>query len=234
MEVGRRRFMTGLMGLIVALSNLRSSLASATTGRLALRSVNAGDAQILVDMMNRCVQDDDGFHGKCGAWSIGWGQKFVTQCPDSPVITLDGVPVAFLEIPPIAPPLPALPATGSEEARQKRQLAEAARATFRVSAGGVDANLVGMTDAVRLFKAILYYATRKASLMGYQYLECFAPWDQHPRLPRKFSDYPGCELVMTSTDQVTGRQVYLLRWRLDDAISALSLEGAGSEALDAL
>jgi hypothetical protein len=39
---------------------------------------------------------------------------------------------------------------------------------------------------------------------------------------------------MTSTDQVTGRKVYLLRWRLDDAFGALALEGAGSEALDAL
>jgi hypothetical protein len=52
-------------------------------------------------------------------------------------------------------------------------------------------------------------------------------------MARRWTDYPGCVLVDTpSVSPVDGRTVYRLRWQLDEVITALAAEGAGTEALD--
>jgi hypothetical protein len=86
-----------------------------------------------------------------------------------------------------------------------------------------------------MFRRLLYYGAKAARDLGYDYLECLAPWDQHPKMPRKFTDYPGCELTQpVSYSQAGGRDLYWLRWNLDDMITALAEEGAGEEQLDVL
>jgi hypothetical protein len=86
-----------------------------------------------------------------------------------------------------------------------------------------------------MFRRVLYYGARAARDLGYEYLECLAPWDQHPKMPRKWTDYPGCELIEPGAySQTDGREIYWLRWSLDDMISGLAEEGAGKEQLDVL
>ena len=149
------------------------------------------------------------------------------------VITKDDVPVAFHELPPIpaAPPAPSPDAI--QEVQAKHALRERNRKTFRVTAAGIREDLLSPEETLQTFRAIIYYTYKAALGMGYEYAECFAPWEKHPRLSRKFTDYPGCELVQPVVhSQDGGHDIYYLRWRLADAIPALEAEGANAEGLD--
>jgi hypothetical protein len=54
-------------------------------------------------------------------------------------------------------------------------------------------------------------------------------------MPKKWTDYPGCQLIEpVSYNQADGRDIYWLRWNLDDMVAALAAEGAGEEQLDAI
>jgi hypothetical protein len=93
--------------------------------------------------------------------------------------------------------------------------------------------VLSLDQAVAMFRRVLYYGFRAARRQGFEVGEGFFPWEHHPHMPRRWTDYPGCELVDTpSISPINGRAVYRLRWRLDDVIPALAAEGAGSEALD--
>jgi hypothetical protein len=84
-----------------------------------------------------------------------------------------------------------------------------------------------------MFRRVLYYGFRAAARQGFLYGECRAPWDQHPKLARKWTEYPGCELLEApSRTQGVGRDWFWLRWRLADVIAALAAEGAAQEQLD--
>ena len=86
---------------------------------------------------------------------------------------------------------------------------------------------------MELFRRVLYYGFRAAREQGFEHGQCYAPWDQHPRMPRRWTEYPSCELVeQPSFSQTDGRALYWLRWRLSDVIAALEAEGAGAEQLD--
>jgi hypothetical protein len=107
------------------------------------------------------------------------------------------------------------------------------RTTFRITAAGVRADQLALAEAVQMFRRILYYTFRAAQAQGFVFGECYAPWEQHPKLARKWTEYPSCALVAApARAQGSGRDVYLLRWRLDDVIRALADEGAGAEGLD--
>lgn len=86
-----------------------------------------------------------------------------------------------------------------------------------------------------MFRRVLYYGAKAARQLGYDHLECLAPWDQHPKMPKRWTDYPGCELIEpVAFNQADGRDVYWLRWNLDDMVASLAAEGAGEEQLDVL
>jgi hypothetical protein len=96
-------------------------------------------------------------------------------------------------------------------------------------------DVLSAKESVEMFRRVLYYGAKAARDLGYEYLECLAPWDQHPKMPKKWTDYPGCQLIEpVSYNQADGRDIYCLRWNLDDMVAALAAEGAGEEQLDAI
>jgi hypothetical protein len=97
--------------------------------------------------------------------------------------------------------------------------------------GGVRAEALGATAAVRTFRRILYYGAKTAGEIGYEYAEALVPWEQHPRLARKWTEYPGCEVLYRTRDQSNGVDFYWLRWPLADVAAALELEGADDARL---
>ena len=228
----RRHFLRGLgesaaivVGLLYGMPGRRARAAEA--GLVAARPVTAADASALQAIMTACVRDGDSFFGKCGEWSRAWAEDLVTRCPDTVILASGAMPIAFLEIPPIraaAAPL-APPATTSE--RQREADRRRNRTTLRVTAAGVRDDLLDREQSVAVFRALLHDAFRRARDMGYEAVEAVAPWEQHPRLRRKFTDYPGCRLVEpVSRSQEGGHDLYCLRWELDAAIAALAEEGA--------
>jgi hypothetical protein len=239
MAIGRRALLKLLGGAALVVSGLSGLLrrvapTQAQSG-LALRKVRPGDAADLQAIMSGCVTDADSFHGKCDGFSLRWAEVMARRRPESVVITLDGVPVAFQEIPSIGPPVEPLAEDADEEEQEKFRLRDLNRRTFRLTAAGVRADLLEGSEAVEMFRRILFYGARHARELGYEYVECVAPWQKHPRLPKAWTEYRGCELTEpVSVSEVDGREAYWLRWRLVDMIDELEIEGAGREALDAL
>ncbi|MDX2169432.1 MAG: hypothetical protein SF182_20345 [Deltaproteobacteria bacterium] len=227
MRVDRRTVLRLLGSAALALSGvglIDRRRALALSGAMGVRPVQGGDAAALQAMMTACVADHDAFFGKCGEWPLSWAEAFAATRPDSPVITWNGAPVAFVEVPPIRPALALAPNATPAEAAQ-HALRERRRTTFRVHAAGVRFDQVGAADAVMLFRTALLQGFRTARGLGYTHVEAWAPWDRHPLLPRKFTDYPGCELTEpVARDQVGDRAVYFLRWALGDAVAALAAE----------
>jgi hypothetical protein len=199
---------------------------------LALRRVRLDDAGELRAMMNGCVGDADSFHGKCEPWSLRRAEIAARRHPETVVLTLDGQPVAFHEVPSIGKPAVEPAADAAEEEWEKYELRERSRRTYRLAAAGVREDLLGPGEAVEMFRRVLFYGFAAARAQGFEYADCFAPWERHPKMARAWTDYPGCELLARSRDQAGGRDLYWLRWRLDQATEALALEGADDAALD--
>jgi hypothetical protein len=177
-------------------------------------------------IMLSCVASEASFYGKCGDWPLSWAEGLIATRPDTPVLTKDGIAIAFHEVPPMREAAPALRPDATAEERARHALRERSRRTFRVTAAGVRDDLLSPEESVAVFRQIIYLACRRARRLGYEYAECFAPWEKHPRLERKFTDYPGLELVeKVAAGQDGGPSVYWLRWRLEDAIEALEAEG---------
>jgi hypothetical protein len=126
MAIGRRVLLKLLAGGVLFLSGLgvlfrRVAPTQAQSG-LALRKVRLEDAQDLQTIMTGCVSDADSFHGKCDGFSLRWAEVMARRRPESVVVTLDGVPVAFEEIPPIGPPVEPLADGADEEEQEKFRL----------------------------------------------------------------------------------------------------------------
>jgi hypothetical protein len=227
MRVDRRTVLRWLGSAALALSGVGlvdRRRALALTGGLNARPVQGADAPALQAIMTSCVGDHDAFFGKCGEWPLSWAEDFAATRPASPVVTLNGTAVAFFEVPPIRPAL-ALAANASAEEAAQYAMRERRRTTFRVHAAGVRFDQLSAEDSVMLFRTALLQGFRAARELGFMHVEAWAPWDQHPLLPRKFTDYPGCELTdPVAQDQVGDAKVYFLRWNLDDAIAVLAAE----------
>jgi hypothetical protein len=195
--------------------------------------VASGDAEHLQAMMNSCVRTDGAFHGKCSEWSLQWASELLSRCPGTVVLTAGTLPIAFQEVPTIRPPLAPLSPEASEAERARYETRNANRRRFHLTAAGVRTDLLSPAEAVTMFRRVLYYGFRAARSQGFEVGEGFFPWEHHPHMPRKWTAYPGCELVdAPSISPVDGRALYRLRWQLDDVIPALAAEGAASEALD--
>jgi len=201
--------------------------------RLQLRQAALTDAPDIAAIMNSCVTGSDAFHGECGTWSERWAELLVQRRTESLVISVDGQLLAFIDIPPIRPtPLPLGPGANFQEI-ERYETKQRARETFRVTAAGIRADLLDSTESAGMFRRILYYGSKHALELGYQYAEALVPWIQHPGMPMPWTSYPGCELAAPpSISQGPGPDLYLIRWRLDTAVDALAAEGAGVEALD--
>lgn len=236
MEFGRRTLLKALAALPLAIGGIpgwwqRISLA-ATPRSLGLRTVRSSDAAYLQAIMNSCVNDIGAFHGKCNPWSREWAEKLISTRAETPIIEKNGIPVAFIEIPPIRPEPPTPPANASAEEIQAYERAEEARRKFRVTSAGVRADLLDEEEAKKMFLRVLYYGAKEAQRMGYRTVESFAPWDRHPTLQRRWDSYPGCEIVNRSRNQKTGEYLYVVRWDLGDMVTTLAAEGADDEKLD--
>lgn len=234
MHFERRAVMRLFASVAVGASGFGGLLRNRALGAtLALRSVTAADAPFVQAIINMCVRDDGAFHGKCGDWSAEWAAEFVARAPQSVVLTLASLPVAFVEVPTIRPSLTAPPADAPEATRARYALRQANRKRFHLTAAGVRTDVLSAAESVAMFRRVLYYGFRAARRQGFETGEGFFPWEQHPQMARKWTDYPGCTLVEPpSISAVDGRAVYRLRWNLDEAIVALAAEGAATEALD--
>ena len=85
--------------------------------------------------------------------------------------------------------------------------------------------MLSKPDSVCMFQTLLCSAFKTARQMGYQSVDAYAPWEQHPMMAKKWTDYPGCALVQpVARNQEGGNDVYWLRWQLDQAIAALEAE----------
>jgi hypothetical protein len=192
---------------------------------LQLRPVAEGDAPALQAIMQACVYGDDSFYGKCGEWSLAWAQGLIRQSPATPVLVAGEQVVAFLELPSARPAPAAPPAGATPEELERYAVRERSRVTFRVSAAGIRYDLLPEEEAVPLFETLLYHAFRAARAAGFEYVEAYAPWERHPLMTTKWTDYPGCELVQPpARAQNGGHDVYWLRWKLDLAIDSLGAE----------
>ena len=241
LRLSRRAVLRRLAAFTASLFAVPRFLRSAAHGAIAPASMltartlgvaQSGDAEHLRAIMQACVASESSFHGKCGEWPLAWAEKFISSRPDTPILLKGGTPVAFHEVPPIRPAPPSLAQDASAEERSKRALQERSRTTFRVTAAGVRDDLLTPEESVAVFREIIYVAYKRALALGYEHAECFAPWEKHPRLSRKFTDYPGLELVeKVAKAQGDGPDVYWFRWRLVDAIQALEAEGAADRGL---
>ena len=183
------------------------------------------DAPSLQQIMTACVSDSASFFGKCGEWPLTWAEEFIAQSPTSRVLTQDGSALAFFQIPPIRPPSAPLVSGTPEEIHVGNELRERKRVTFRVTAAGVRDDLLPPEDAVLVFRTMMYEGFKAARELGYQYVEAWAPWEGHPWMARKFTDYPGCERIEPVVRSEDGeREIHILRWKLDEAIAALETE----------
>jgi len=191
------------------------------------RAVATTDAAALREIMISCVKSNESFHGKCGDWPLSWAETLIQKRPNTVIITKDGTPIAFHELPVPALAPPELTADSTDEQRRAHAIRERQRVTFRVHAAGVRDDLLSPAESVATFRTVIYQTYKAARALGYEYAEAFAPWEKHPKMPRKWTDYPGCELVEPPSKGAAGApDVYWLRWRLDDAIAALEAEGA--------
>ncbi len=231
MTIGRRGFLHLLGragGLITAMLFWPPARRALAATPLAVRAVEAHDATALRAIMASSVADADAFHGKCGEWSLAWARDLITRCPDSVVLSAGPTPIAFMEIPPIRPLPPPLAKGATAEEREGYAVRVRNRMTFRVTAAGVRDDLLPREESVRVFLALLQEAFGRARALGYAYVEAVAPWERHPRMARKWTDYPGCELAEpVSYSQDGGADAYWLRWKLDEAVAALAAERAG-------
>jgi hypothetical protein len=235
MELGRRTVVKLLAGAAFAVSGVgafwRKRAVAESIPPLGLRAVTPDDAAALQSIMSACVNSTDAFFGKCGEWTLAWAEMFIQKCPQSVVLTQNGIPMAFMQIPTIAPEPPLLPAGATPEVQEKYALCERSRTTFHVTAAGVRYDQLSQPDSVRMFLTLLYCAFKSARQMGYQYVDAFAPWDKHPMMSEKWTDYPGCELMQPiARNQEGGNDVYWLRWQLDQAVTAMAIEETFSVA----
>lgn len=201
--------------------------ARAATAAVSARALTTADAAALRAIMTACVADGDSFFGKCGEWSRAWSEDLVVRCPDTLILASGETQIAFLEIPPIRAAAPPLLTSASRLERERDTARRRNRTTLRVTAAGIRDDLLDHDDSIAVFRALLYQAFCRARDLGYRAVEAVAPWDQHPRLDRRFTDYPGCMLVEpVSRSQDGGHDLYWLRWDLNAAITALAEEGA--------
>jgi hypothetical protein len=229
MQVGRRRVLKLLGSAAVAAgvgARLGHGVARALDPSevLGLRSVQPEDAPALQAIMTSCVNDASAFFGQCGEWPLAWAQDFITRSPLSPVLTHSGEAMAFFEVRPL-PPLAVTASNGAPASAEAVAFRDRARRTLRVRVAGVRFDALAPDAAVRMFQTALYVGFRAASAAGYDTVEAWAPWEQHPFLQKKWTDYAGCTLVEPVAQEVGGtRQVYVLRWGLAEAIAALAAE----------
>ena len=224
MTISRRKVIKLAAGLPFALTGIRllgNPSAAKAVGRLELRTVTDADAVALQAIMTSCVTDEDSFFGPCGDWQVAWARRLIRRCPATQVITADGEPVAFFELPPIPSPIAVPASDAGEEARLQYALRDRNRKTFWVTAAGIRDDLFTPEDSLRMFLTIFYRQALAARDLGYEYGEAYVPWERHPLMHRAWTDFPGCELVAPPAYEQGGvRRVYWLRWRLEDAIPA--------------
>ncbi len=227
-----RRVVLKLLAAVVA--QPLAGCGSSPTDRgvaLSVRTVDAADAANLQAIMTSSVCSEDAFFGQCGEWSIDWATDMIARCPDAMVLVRDGTVIAFLEIPPIRQTLPALPDNATDEERESYAVRDRNRSTFRVTAAGIRDDLLSKEESIPVFLTLLHEGFVHARDLGFASVEAIAPWGRHPRMAKKWTDYPGCTLVEpVSYTQGEGADLYWLQWALDDAIAALAAEGAGTEA----
>lgn len=226
MSIGRRAFLAWIRACAVTLLATPLTAARRASAQLPageqswkLRRVSPGDEVQLVELMRSCVDDEDSFHGLCRAmeWTTAWAQAAVNDRPQSIVITLDDVVVAYMDIPGESPQ------TFGEENIDHYQR------SFWCGAAGVRKDLLGAEQASEIFQRLLYHAFTDAIALGYDNVRAAAPWPQHPYLPLPFERYPGLN-VEPFEDEEGGRK-YLLEWNLDEATKVLANEVAGTDKL---
>ncbi|MGD9764394.1 MAG: hypothetical protein AB7V27_11815 [Candidatus Binatia bacterium] len=224
MILGRRAVLKVFGGAAVAVGGIGASLRRAIAGAppLQARMVTASDAAHLQAIMSACVGPGGSFYGQCGEWTLGWAQELIARCPQTLVLTENDVPVGFFQVRSIKPPIASPPPDAGAADVEKYELQVRERATCLIRAAGVKPSAPEL--AVPLFQTLLYHAFMHARSIGYAYVEGFAPWQGHPLMAHAWTAYPGCELVEVAGNLGYGRDLYHLRWRLDDAIPALAQE----------
>jgi hypothetical protein len=94
------------------------------------------------------------------------------------------------------------------------------RRAFWCGAAGVRIDLLGEERASQVFLALLQNAFEDVMELGYEFARAAAPWEKHPYLPKPFTAYPG--LILEPFQDDKGATKYLLEWRLQDAVGALT------------
>jgi hypothetical protein len=186
----------------------------ASPGPWTIRRVMPGDEDSLVSLMRACVTDEDAFHGMCNAveWTRGWAETVVSDRPRSIIVTRNDALVAYFDLPDKGP------ATSGVESIDRHQRA------FWCGAAGIRMDLIGEGEVVPLFQHLLFEAFSDAKDLGYEFVRAAAPWEQHPYLPEPFASYPG--LTIEPFEDEKGISRFLIEWRLDDALVALTARGA--------
>jgi len=177
----------------------------------ATRAVRQGDEEALVTIMRASVADAGSFNGQCAPleWTLDWAHWVIEVHPAAVVVEYEERVVAFLDLPPRKPSDP------SPEV-ERNQLA------FWCGAGGVRSDLLTREETLGVFRELLYQTFFQARELGFEYVRCAAPWEQHPSLPTPFTEYPGVTITSFTADG--GELRYLIEWRLDDAMIALAGE----------
>jgi hypothetical protein len=175
MNLGRRAALRGLAALLLSalgLPRLRSAGASTAATPLAslavhtLAAARSSDAADLRAIMLSCGASEASFYGKCGDWPLSWAESLIATRPDTPVLTKDGVAIAFHEVPPMREPADGLAGDATAAERAKYALRERSRRTFRVTAAGVRDDLLSPEESVAAFRQIIYLAYRRAHALG--------------------------------------------------------------------
>lgn len=236
MGITRRSLLRAWAGFGVLLSGFGSvwrNSASASLPSRTIARVTQSDDIALAEMMTSCVRKETSFHGKCGEWSRSWASDLIRRCPDSTVLRRNGVVVGFMEIPVMPPPQAPITNFADRKAVEAHALREKNRVIFRVTAAGIQDDLLTPEDAIQTFHDLMYHTFRRAHELGYEYVESFAPWEKHPKLAKRWVDYPGLEMVEPPSISEDGKEaMYWTRWRLVDALAALETEGATLEVDD--
>lgn len=178
-----------------SLAGCGSSGSSSDGGSIVLRTVNAADATDLQAIMTSTVCDADSFFGQCGEWSLAWAEDLIARCPETVTLFRGDVMIAFMELPSIRGEVPPIPPDATDEEQRRHAVRQRNRSTFRVTAAGVRDDLLERDESVQVFLMLLYQGFVRARDLGYEHVEAIAPWERHPRMTRKWTEYPGCELA---------------------------------------
>jgi hypothetical protein len=80
--------------------------------------------------------------------------------------------------------------------------------SFWCGTAGVRMDLLGPTQATRVFQELLFQAYSDALSQGYEFVRAAAPWEHHPYLPRPFDQYAGLTVKPFEDDK--GAKRFLL------------------------